>query len=100
MTAVLLPPSQEMIVMTGRTTRIISRDRQIDITGYQKLKGYSTSLSRVFLTLTLVLSSEYSVLGASDPSYRESVSASVIIIITLRSKHREGSNPGIDSLQV
>ena len=41
MTAVLLPPSQEMIVMTGRTTRIISRDRQIDITGYQKLKGYS-----------------------------------------------------------
>lgn len=61
---------------------------------------HSTDLSWVFLTLTLVLSSEYSVLGASDPSYRESVSASVIIIITLRSKHREGSNPGIDSLQV
>ena len=46
MTAVLLPQRQEMIVMTGRTTRIISRDRQIDIiAGYQKLKGYSTDLS-------------------------------------------------------
>ena len=46
MTAVLLPPSQEMIVMTGRTTRIISRDRQIDMTGYQTLRGYSiTDLS-------------------------------------------------------
>ena len=54
MTAVLLPLRQEMVVMTRRTTHIISGDRQTDMTRRTLLTSSKLSVDVFTSSLTLM----------------------------------------------